>query len=77
MATPVLVVGHKNPDNDSIAASVGFAYYKNEMMKRKILMQKNMNIFLVVLVLCQRNPKLFFRNTASRHLSLFRMFLHV
>lgn len=36
MATPVLVVGHKNPDNDSIAASVGFAYYKNEMMKRAL-----------------------------------------
>lgn len=36
MATPVFVVGHKNPDNDSIAAAVGFAYYKNEMMKRAL-----------------------------------------
>lgn len=36
MATPVLVVGHKNPDNDSIAAAVGFAFYKNEMMKRQL-----------------------------------------
>ena len=36
MATPVIVVGHKNPDNDSIAAAVGFAYYKNEMMKRTL-----------------------------------------
>ena len=36
MATPVLIVGHKNPDNDSIAGAVGFAYYKNEMMKRTL-----------------------------------------
>lgn len=36
MATPVLIVGHKNPDNDSIAGAVGFAYYKNEMMKREL-----------------------------------------
>ena len=36
MATPVLIVGHKNPDNDSIAGAVGFAYYKTEMMKREL-----------------------------------------
>lgn len=36
MATPVLVVGHKHPDNDSIAAAVGYAYFKNELMKRKL-----------------------------------------
>lgn len=36
MATPVLIVGHKNPDNDSIAAAVGYAYLKNELMKRTL-----------------------------------------
>lgn len=34
MATPVLVVGHKHPDNDSIAAAVGYAYFKNQLMAR-------------------------------------------
>ena len=34
MPTPVLVVGHKNPDNDSISAAVGYAHLKNEMAKR-------------------------------------------
>lgn len=36
MSTPVLIVGHKNPDNDSIAAAVGYAYLKNELMKRTL-----------------------------------------
>lgn len=36
MATPVLVVGHKHPDNDSIAAAVGYAYLKNQLMKREL-----------------------------------------
>ncbi len=34
MPTPILVVGHKNPDNDSICAAVGYAHLKNEMAKR-------------------------------------------
>ena len=36
MAIPVLIVGHKNPDNDSISAAVGYAYLKNELMKRTL-----------------------------------------
>ncbi len=36
MATPVLVVGHKHPDNDSIAAAVGYAHFKNELMAREL-----------------------------------------
>ncbi|WP_251197264.1 putative manganese-dependent inorganic diphosphatase [Anaerotardibacter muris] len=36
MPTPVLIVGHKNPDNDSIAAAVGYAYLKNELMKQTL-----------------------------------------
>lgn len=35
MTSPILVVGHKNPDNDSICAAVGYAYLKNELAKRK------------------------------------------
>lgn len=34
MERPVLVVGHKNPDNDSIASAVAYAYFKNEMAKK-------------------------------------------
>lgn len=34
MTAPVLVVGHKNPDNDSISSAVGYAYLKNELAKR-------------------------------------------
>ena len=45
MATPVLIVGHKNPDNDSIAGAVGFAYYKNEMMKRTLVQKPDAEEF--------------------------------
>lgn len=34
MASPIVVVGHRNPDNDSICAAVGYAYLKNELAKR-------------------------------------------
>ena len=34
MSSPVIVVGHRNPDNDSICAAVGYAYLKNELAKR-------------------------------------------
>lgn len=35
MAAPVVVVGHQNPDNDSICAAIGYAYLKNELEKRR------------------------------------------
>lgn len=31
---PIIVVGHRNPDNDAICAAVGYAYLKNELAKR-------------------------------------------
>lgn len=34
MSEPVIIVGHKNPDNDSIAAAVGYAHLKNELARR-------------------------------------------
>lgn len=34
MSKTVIVVGHKNPDNDSISAAVGYAHLKNELAKR-------------------------------------------
>ncbi|MBR5260062.1 MAG: putative manganese-dependent inorganic diphosphatase [Eggerthellaceae bacterium] len=34
MATPVIVVGHRNPDNDSICAAIAYAHLKNEIAKR-------------------------------------------
>ncbi len=30
----IIVVGHKNPDNDAISAAVGYAYLKNELARR-------------------------------------------
>lgn len=45
MSTPVLIVGHKNPDNDSIAAAVGYAYLKNELMKRTLEMDPEAEVF--------------------------------
>ncbi|MDU6384247.1 MAG: CBS domain-containing protein, partial [Eggerthella sp.] len=34
MSAPIIVVGHKNPDNDSISSAVGYAYLKNELARR-------------------------------------------
>ncbi len=34
MAEPVLVIGHKNPDNDAICSAVGYAYLQNELARR-------------------------------------------
>ncbi len=34
MQTPIIVVGHKNPDNDAISAAIGYAYLKNELSRR-------------------------------------------
>ncbi len=33
MAEPVLVIGHKNPDNDAICSAVGYAYLQNELAR--------------------------------------------
>lgn len=35
MEEPIIVVGHKNPDNDSVCAAVGYAYLKNELARRQ------------------------------------------
>ena len=34
MAKPIIVVGHRNPDNDSISSAVAYAHLKNELAKR-------------------------------------------
>ena len=34
MNAPIIVVGHKNPDNDAISAAIGYAWLKNELAKR-------------------------------------------
>ncbi len=34
MESSVIVVGHKNPDNDSISSAVAYAYFKNALAKR-------------------------------------------
>lgn len=34
-SSPILVMGHQNPDNDSICSAVGYAYLKNELEKRE------------------------------------------
>ncbi len=35
MTNRILVVGHRNPDNDSICAAVGYAHLKNEIAKKE------------------------------------------
>lgn len=34
MTAPIIVVGHRNPDNDSICSAVAYAHLKNELVKR-------------------------------------------
>jgi manganese-dependent inorganic pyrophosphatase len=34
MTEPIIVVGHKKPDNDAISAAIGYAYLKNAVAKR-------------------------------------------
>ena len=34
MSAKILVVGHRNPDNDSISAAVGYAHLKNALAAR-------------------------------------------
>ena len=34
MARPIIVVGHRNPDNDSISSAVAYAHLKNELARR-------------------------------------------
>lgn len=34
MTSTVLIVGHRNPDNDSICSAVGYAHLKNELARR-------------------------------------------
>ncbi len=35
MTSPIIVLGHKNPDNDAICAAIGYAWLKNELAKRE------------------------------------------
>ena len=35
MNAPVLVIGHKNPDNDAICSAIGYAWLKNELARRE------------------------------------------
>ncbi len=35
MSSPVVVVGHKNPDNDAICSAVGYAFMKNTLAERE------------------------------------------
>lgn len=34
MTSPIIVVGHRNPDNDSVASAVAYAYLKNRLAER-------------------------------------------
>ena len=36
MAAPIIVVGHKNPDNDAISAAIGYAWLKNAVEERSV-----------------------------------------
>ena len=34
MSKPIIVVGHRNPDNDAISAAIGYAWLRNEVARR-------------------------------------------
>lgn len=34
MPKPIVVIGHRNPDNDSISSAVAYAYLKNQLAAR-------------------------------------------
>ena len=36
MGAPIIVLGHKNPDNDAISAAIGYAWLKNEVEARSV-----------------------------------------
>ncbi len=48
MTRNVIVVGHKNPDNDSIASAVGYAYLKNEIAKRQLEADPSAEVFTYI-----------------------------
>ncbi len=35
MASPIIVVGHRNPDNDSICSAVAYAHFKNALERKR------------------------------------------
>lgn len=35
MAEQIIIVGHKNPDNDAISAAIGLAYFENQLAQRE------------------------------------------
>ena len=36
MAAPIIILGHRNPDNDAISAAIGYAWLKNEVEARTV-----------------------------------------
>ena len=36
MAAPIIILGHRNPDNDAISAAIGYAWLKNEVEARSV-----------------------------------------
>ncbi|MCL2632380.1 MAG: putative manganese-dependent inorganic diphosphatase [Coriobacteriia bacterium] len=43
MASPVVVVGHQNPDNDTICSAVAYAYLRNQLEQRNLLADASYN----------------------------------
>lgn len=46
MTEPVIVVGHKNPDNDSICSAIAYAHLKNELLARSDSAASKLDNFL-------------------------------
>ena len=66
MSAPIIVVGHKNPDNDAISAAVGYAYLKNELARRSQDPEEASRVYRPVrLGPCRRRPPGSSRGTAS------------
>ncbi len=54
MAQPIYIVGHKNPDNDAIAAAVGLAYLKTKLAERD--QQNNPEAEVPTFIPCRLGP---------------------
>lgn len=48
----VWVVGHKNPDTDSICAAIAYAYLKNATEEGTVLYQREPEISIMKHVMC-------------------------
>lgn len=43
---PIIVIGHKNPDNDAISAAIGYAYLKNQLAAEEAVVGEQPKVYV-------------------------------